>query len=162
MTRGLTVTERRLLDRLQQGFPLEEEPYRRLAGELGLRAEEVVSLTEELCRRGLVRRLGPVYDARSLGYLSTLLAVEVAEEGFDQVACRINAFPEVTHNYQREHQWNLWCTVLATSEDRLREIVASIREIPGVERLLELPVRRRYKLRLVFPLAQADEADHAG
>ena len=158
----MTATERRLLDRLQRAFPVESEPYRRLAGELGLTLEETLSLTQELCRRGVIRRLGPVYDARSLGYVSTLLALEVADDDFDQVANRINTFPEVTHNYRRDHRFNCWCAILAVSEERLREVVASVARVPGVVQALELPVRRRYKLRLTFSLADTDETSDAG
>ncbi len=161
MACGLTATERELLDHLQRGFPVEERPYRRLADELGFTAEEALSLTRELCRRGVIRRLGPVYDARSLGYVSTLLAIEVADRDFDEVAHRINAFPEVTHNYRRDHRLNCWCALLAVSEERLREVVASIMQIPGVMHALELPVRRRYKLHLAFSLSGAGEADDA-
>ncbi len=159
---GLTATERRLLERLQDEFPLAEEPYRRLGDELGLSAEEVLSLTTELCRRGVIRRLGPVYEARALGYVSTLLAIEVADEAFEEVTRQVNAFPEVTHNYERQHQLNCWCTVLAATDQRLREVVEAIKHMAGVLRVLELPVRRRYKLRLAFSFSEVGEADDAG
>lgn len=159
---GLTTTERRLLERLQDEFPLAEEPYRRLGDELGLSAEEVLSLTTELCRRGVIRRLGPVYDARALGYVSTLLAIEVADEAFEEVTHQVNAFPEVTHNYERQHQLNCWCTVLAATDRRLREVVEAIKHMAGVLRVLELPVRRRYKLRLAFSFSEVGEAGDAG
>ena len=162
MACGLTPTERELLDHLQSGFPVEEKPYRRLADNLGLTAQDALSLTRELYRRGVIRRLGPVYDARSLGYVSTLLAIEVADRDFDEVAHRINAFPEVTHNYRRDHRFNCWCALLAVSEERLREVVASAARIPGVVQALELPVRRRYKLRLAFPLSGTDGVDDVG
>lgn len=162
MSHQLTGVELRLLARLQQGFPLEEDPYRRLAEELGLPPEEVFSLTEGLHRRGVIRRLGPVYDARALGYTSTLLALEVAEEALAEVAREVNAFPEVTHNYERRHRLNCWCTVVALGEARRREVVAAIARLPGVQRALELPVRRRYKLRLAFPFAAGGGGGDAG
>lgn len=162
MTERLTAAERRLLSRLQQGFPVEEQPFRCLARELGLTADEVLALTRGLARRGVIRRLGPIYDAQALGYRSTLLALEVAEEAFDEVARRVNAFPEVTHNYRRRGPLNCWCAALAPSQERLREVVESIGRLPGVQRVLELPVLRRYKLRLAFALDHADEARRGG
>jgi DNA-binding Lrp family transcriptional regulator len=162
VSQPLTETEGRLLDRLQQGFPLEEDPYRRLGEELGLGPEEVFALTEGLHRRGVIRRLGPVYDASALGYTSTLLALEVAPEALAEVAREVNAFAEVTHNYERRHQLNCWCTVVAPGEARRGEVVAAIARLAGVRRALELPVRRRYKLRLAFPLAAGGGADDAG
>ena len=153
----MTRIERRLLDRLQEGFPLEERPFHRLARELGLSVEEVLGLTRELVRRGLIRRLGPIYDARALGYHSTLLGLEVAEEAFEEVARQVNAFPEVTHNYRRRGRFNCWCTVLAPSRERLRAVVERIGGLPGVRRVLDLPVLRRYKLRLAFTLEPAQE-----
>ena len=158
----LTATEKRLLAHLERSFPLEADPYRWLAQELGLSAEEVFSLTAELCRRGVIRRLGPIFDAQGLGYLSTLLAVEVARESLEEVVRHVNHFPEVTHNYLREHQLNLWAAVVAPNPERLREVIGSIRGLAGVRRVLELPVRRRYKLRLVFPLVGVEEAGDAG
>jgi DNA-binding Lrp family transcriptional regulator len=158
----LTATEQWLLDRLQQGFPLEEDPYRRLGEELGLAPDEVFSLTAALHRRGVIRRLGPIYDARALGYTSTLLALEVAEEALAEVVRQVNAFPEVTHNYERRHELNCWCTVVALGEARRHEVVASIARLPGVRRALELPVRRRYKLQLAFPFADGGDGGHAG
>ena len=158
----LSVTERRLLERLQRGFPVEVDPDRRLAEELGLTAEEAFSPTADLCRRGVIRRLGPVVDVRALGCVSTLVAVEAAPEAFEDVVDFVNGFPEVTHNYQRDHELNLWFTVLAEGPQRLQEVIRSVTERPGVGRVLELPVRRRYKLRLQFPLGDEEAGSGVG
>jgi len=158
----LTATEQRLLGRLQRGFPLEEDPYRRLGDELGLSAEQTFAVVAALCRRGVIRRLGPVFDAQALGYVSMLLGLEVAPEALAEVAAHINQFPEVTHNYQRDHLLNLWCAVLAASAERLNQVVGSLEGFPGVRRVLALPVRRRYKLRLEFPLGDGEDVDDAG
>ncbi len=162
MAGGLTAIERRLLERLQRGFPLQADPYGQLAEDLDLSADEAFSLTARLCRLGVIRRLGPVLAADALGCVSTLLALEVDPEAFDQVTDFVNSFPEVTHNYQRDHQLNLWCTVLAADRDRLLQVVRLVAEQPGVRRLLELPAEQRYKLSLKFPLDDAEEADGAG
>jgi DNA-binding Lrp family transcriptional regulator len=162
MGEQLTATERRVLDRLQRGFPLEAAPYCRLGEELGLSAEEAFTVVSALCRRGVIRRLGPVFDAQALGYVSTLLGVETAPEALEEVAARVSEFPEVTHNYLRDHQLNVWCTVLAAGKERLREVVRSVEALGGVRRVVELPVRRRYKLRLHFPLESEEDVDDAG
>ena len=156
MTYNLSEAEQHLLQRLQRGFPVEADPYRRLAEDMGVTAAEVFSLTAELCRRGVIRRLGPVLDAGALGCVSTLIAVEVAPGDVEDVAGFLNGFPEVTHNYQRDHGLNLWCAVVADGPERLREVVRAVALRPGVRRVLELPVRRRYKLRLQFPLSEGE------
>jgi len=153
----LTADERKVLARLQRGFPLVADPYAGLGRELGLPADEVFSIARGLCQRGVIRRLGPVFDARGLGYVSTLLGVKVRLEALDSVVSYINDFPEVTHNYQRDHEVNVWCAILAADEARLRRVVRSIAACEGVEETLELPVLRRYKLRLHFPIGAGEE-----
>ena len=125
-------------------------------------ADQVFALTADLRQRGVVRRLGPVIDARSLGYVYTLLALEVDPEKLDAVASAADSFPEVTHNYQRDHQLNVWSVVVAADRDRLAEVVRRLGELAGVRRVLDLPVRRRYKLDLRFPLDGAQENARVG
>jgi DNA-binding Lrp family transcriptional regulator len=148
----LTSLERTVLARLQQGFPVSDDPYGDVGRDLDIPGERVFAIACGLCQRGVIRRMGPVYDARRLGYVSTLLGLEVRSGAVDAVAERVNEFPEVTHNYLRAHRINVWCAILAPDEGRLREVVTSISQIPGVLQALDLPVLRRYKLRLSFPL----------
>jgi len=142
--------DRRLLNLVQENFPLEPEPYRKLGGILGVGEDEVLARLKRLQDEGVIRRLGAVFDSRKLGYSGTLCAMHVEPDRVDEVADVINSFPGVTHNYLREHQINMWFTVLAESRDKLGEILGLIRERTGIEEIMELPSEEVFKIRVNF------------
>jgi DNA-binding Lrp family transcriptional regulator len=150
--RGLTETERRLLNAMQQGFLPVPEPFKEVAARLGWTEEEVLSELRRLKEAGVIRRLGAIIDSRKIGYTGTLCAMRVPEERIPEAAAVINSFPEVTHNYVREHDYNVWFTILAPSEERIGEIISSIKEQTGITAFLNLPARRIFKIRVNFDL----------
>lgn len=141
----------KLLIRLQEGFPLEKEPYAAIARDLGVTEKEVLVALRWLKARGAVRRLGAIFDSRRLGYRSTLCAARVPPDQLGTVAEIVNSYPGVTHNYLREHRYNLWFTVTASSQKELEGIVAEIRNRTGVEEIHSLPAREVYKIGVKFP-----------
>jgi DNA-binding Lrp family transcriptional regulator len=147
---GLTTLERALLTRIQHGFPLAPDPYGELAQAVGCAREEAHAAVQRLRARGIIRRIGGSFVASALGYVSVLIAAQVATEHLDAVAHHINSYPEVTHNYARDGKYNLWFTVIAASAERLQEIVAAVRAAPGVQMLATLPAERTFKLRVDF------------
>ncbi len=139
-----------LLDRLQARFPIEERPFLSLGEELGIPEEEVVSQVRELVEEGLVRRIGPFFDSRRLGFESTLVAARVEAGRVDAVAHEVNLFKEVTHNYLRDHRVNLWFTLIAPCQKRIDEILGCVGALPGVHDVHNLPSRRFFKLNADF------------
>jgi len=126
----------RLLNMIQEEFPLSFRPFKDIGDRLGLSEEEVIERIKNLKDRGLIRRMGGIFDPRSLGYKSTLVAVEVRAYNLEEVASFVNAYPEVTHNYQRDHRFNLWFTLIAPAEERIEEIINEVRKLPGVNSLM--------------------------
>jgi putative heme d1 biosynthesis radical SAM protein NirJ2 len=137
--------------RLQSGLPLVPEPYKALAEELGVTQGRVLKAIRWLCAKGIVRRLGAVFDLRSLGYASTLCAGRVPPDRVEAVAAIINAYTGVTHNYLREHDYNLWFTLIAASEEQLFRLIQEIRQRTGIDDIISLPALRTFKIAVNFP-----------
>ncbi len=122
----LDDTDRALINALQGGFPLCEEPYRAVGDRLGLSEVEVLSRLQSLLDNKVLTRFGPMYQIERIGGAFVLAALKVPEPDFERVAEIVNALPEVAHNYRREHALNMWF-VLATETPA--EIASAIRKI---------------------------------
>ena len=107
----LDSLDRKLLNIIQADFPLVPEPYREIGEALGITEDDVIDRIRTMLDSGLIRRLGGIFDSRKLGYQGALCAVKADRDSIDQVAALINSFPGVTHNYLREHAYNVWFTV---------------------------------------------------
>ena len=112
--RVLDEIDRNLINALQGDFPLVPEPYRLVAEALGLSEAEVLRRLDSLLERRVLTRFGPMFQIERAGGAFVLAAMRVPEAGFERVAAQVNAFPEVAHNYRREHAMNMWF-VLATA-----------------------------------------------
>ncbi len=149
-------SDAKLLTRIQSRFPIEPRPFRRLGVELGMPEQEVLARIRRLSSSGLIRRLGATFHPGPLGYVSTLVGMQLPVARIEEIAAVIGRFPEVTHNYEREDDWNLWFTLTAESAERLEAVLDAIRrEAPGC-RLISLPATKRYKLRVEFDLVRRD------
>lgn len=149
--------ESRLLDRVQSDFPVSERPYAILAKEFGCDESQVYDSLCELRRKGLVRRIGAFFDARKLGFVSTLVAMAVEEPWLDEVAEKVGTVPNVTHDYSRHpmgtvpmRTYNLWVTVIAKTRAEIERIVGQFASLPHVLSVLELPAVKTYKLCVDF------------
>ena len=111
---------------MQSDFPLSSNPFDDLAGKLGYSAEQLMAGVNSLLERGVVTRFGPLFNIEHLGGLFSLCALKVPTEKFEKVAELVNSYPQVAHNYQREHSWNMWF-VLAT--ESASELSATFEEI---------------------------------
>jgi|AntRauTorcE11898_2_1112593.scaffolds.fasta_scaffold32858_2 DNA-binding Lrp family transcriptional regulator len=151
--------DRKILDKLQTGLKLEASPFKKIATELGIEAEELLQRVKKLKKEGYIRRLGGVFRSSRLGYKSTLVALKVEEDNFYQVAEIINQHPGVTHNYRREHKLNLWFTLSTASELDREKFLAQIKALPGVKELYQLPKEKFFKLNVFFKMDQEAEVD---
>jgi DNA-binding Lrp family transcriptional regulator len=140
----------RLLNDFQREFPLTPEPYAELAEALGVDETTVLHLLEEMQSRGIISRVGPVFAPNRVG-VSTLAAMAVPPDRLDRIAGFINAYPEVNHNYEREHRFNLWFVITAASAERLAEMLAQIEDVTGLS-VLSLPLLEEFHIDLGFPL----------
>jgi DNA-binding Lrp family transcriptional regulator len=146
----LTVFEKALLDGWQRDFPLEARPYARIAAELGVSEGKVCTTLQSLKERGVLSRAGAVVQPNTAG-CSTLVAMRVPEADLERVAAQISAEAAVNHNYQREHDFNLWFVVTANNRVGVRAIIERIEEKTGLE-ALDLPLEKAYHIDLGFRL----------
>lgn len=139
--------DRAIVNRLQEGFPLCEEPYRAVAGELGLSEEELLRRLGRLLEAGVLTRFGPLYRADRMGGALTLAAMKVPEGEIERVAAILAAMPEVAHNYLREHVFNMWFVLAAEREEAIVQAIARIEAQTGCG-VLNLPREREYFVEL--------------
>jgi DNA-binding Lrp family transcriptional regulator len=109
--------DRAIVEHLQRGFPLVERPFAQAGAELGTTEDELLARVRALREEGVLSRFGPLYDAERLGAALTLCAMSVPGQDFERVAAAVNAHPEVAHNYEREHRWNMWFVIAASSPE---------------------------------------------
>ena len=142
--------DKRLLDILQNRFPLTRYPYREIAEALRIAEDEVLKRTAALQACGVIRRIGPVLSADALGYVSALFAVRTAPGKERRTAEAINHLPGVTHNYRRSGPCNLWFTLTARSLEEMDAVVEKLKMETGPEVIVKLPKVKTYKLKATF------------
>ncbi len=146
----LNDMERWLLNRIQYNFPIEREPYECLAREYGGTPAEIYRSVCNLRDKGIIRRVGASYVPCSLGYSTTLVSVMVLPSAIEDAALRATQFPEVTHNYERINDFNLWFTVITSSSEKLQYIIDEVSQVSGVQKIHSLPACRTFKLKVNF------------
>lgn len=137
-----------LLNRIQGDFPISADPYADIGRELGISGDEALSRVRKLIEAGVLRKVGPFFDARKMGYTSTLCAMDVPEEKFDSVASIVSAYPQVTHNYLRAGHPNLWFTVIAESKERIEEILSDISRRSSISPIHNLNAKKMFKVKV--------------
>ncbi len=147
---ALDAIDRHLLNDFQQGFPLSERPYAEVGERLGIGEAEVLTRLGRLSTAGAVSRVGAVLRPKRIG-VSTLAAMAVPPARLNSVAGLVSAYPEVNHNYEREHRFNLWFVLTAPDQARLDAVLAEIALFTGIE-VLDLPMLEEYHIDLGFPL----------
>lgn len=147
---GIAAMDFRLLNDFQRDFPLCPAPFAELAARLGVAESAVLRSLEQLRREGKISRVGAVFAPKRIG-ASTLAAMAVPPEKLGIVAEAVNRFPEVNHNYEREHRYNLWFVVTAGSEGRLQAALGAIEQAAGYP-ILKLPLVREFHIDLGFAL----------
>lgn len=143
----MDAVDRDLINALHGGVPIEDRPYAAIGERLGLSEDEVIERLGRLLEARVLTRFGPLYDAAKLGGAFTLAAIAVPEERFEEVAEIVNSFPEVAHNYAREHALNMWFVVGVDQPERIGEVLAQIAEKTGLE-VLDMPKEEEYFLEL--------------
>src|SRR4030042_5917160 len=118
--------DHRILEALQDDFPLSERPYEILAEKVGICCDELWLRVERLIDWGVIRRIGASLDSRKLGYSSTLAAISVKADRVEQAAQIVGRYPEVTHSYLRDDEFNIWFTVIAADNKQIEAILEEI------------------------------------
>lgn len=139
--------DRRIINRLQTGFPICDAPYLQVAESLGLTESELLARLQTLLNDGVLTRFGPLYNAEQSGGALTLAAVRTPAERFDEVAGIINAFPEVAHNYARNHALNIWFVLATETPEQLAQTLETIARQTGLK-VYNLPKLKEYFVNL--------------
>jgi len=143
---------RAILNRIQSDFPLTPHPYLTIAEDLGLSEDDVLNRLKRLKKEGFIRRIGGNFVPEKLGFISTLCAARVPEDKIDSFAATVNQYPGVTHNYQRNNEFNIWFTFIAPSMDEIHENLDRIRLKTGINDIINLPATKVFKIKAQFNL----------
>jgi DNA-binding Lrp family transcriptional regulator len=122
----LTEFDRLLINQLQSDFPISEAPFTELADRLGYPADDILAGIESLLQRGVITRFGPLFNIEKLGGVFSLCALEVPRQRFEDVTELVNAYPQVAHNYAREHRWNMWFVLATETAAELQQVFDEI------------------------------------
>jgi len=142
-------TDRALLNEIQTDFPVQSHPYLVLGARIGISEEETLFRVAKLREAGIIRRIGASINSRGLGFVSTLVTARVPAERLDDFVALINSFSGVTHNYLRKHDYNVWFTLIARSEQEKLGIIREMSQRAGIE-LFEFPAKKIFKIRVDF------------
>jgi DNA-binding Lrp family transcriptional regulator len=142
--------DRRILNRIQSRFPIASRPFLTIGEELQLTEDEVIRRVIHLKETGIIRRIGANFVPGKLGFVSTLCAARVPEEHIDRFAEVVNRYPGVTHNYLRDNDVNVWFTFIAPSMEEIEENLQKIAEETGIEKILNLPATKVFKIKAKF------------
>lgn len=147
--KDLDNLDKRLLDIIQTGFPLAPRPYANLGELLGISETEAFARVEALRASGVIRRIGANFQSARLGWVSTLCAAKVPAAKLASFIARVNAEAGVTHNYERDHPYNIWFTLISPSREAERAALDAIQAETGIE-IINLPASRLYKIKVNF------------
>ncbi len=145
---ALSEIERRIINKYQRGVPYESRPFKAIADALGLTENFVLNTLADLRERRILSRVGPVIAPNTVG-ASTLAAMAVPAGMLDVVAAKVSAHPEVNHNYEREHQFNLWFVLAAADRDAVLAVIDDIEKETGLD-VVEMPLEEAYHIDLGF------------
>lgn len=143
-----------ILNLIQTEFPLDARPFLKIANKLNITEQKVINTINELKKQGYIRRIGGIFNSSKLGYTSLLCAARVPEDRIYEVAEFISSYKGVTHNYQRNNEYNIWFTVTEESEEKIKRFLQDIKVNTGIEDILELPAIDVFKINAVFAMKE--------
>ena len=129
----LTPEDARLIDHLHGGFPLVDRPFAAVGKALGWSEERVIERLHQLLAQGVLTRFGPLFQIERAGGQFLLAAMAVPEERFDDITIAVNSFPDIAHNYRRDHELNMWFVIAAESPEQASAVAARIEAETGLK-----------------------------
>ncbi len=156
----LDESDRELLNQLQGSFPLDPEPFKKIAEAIDLDETEVLDRTQRFKDELVIRELGPIFDTRALGYRSTLVAAKVDPDGPKQSADVVSEHPGVSHNYLRNHDFNLWFTIAVAPDSKLGldRTLEIMKEEARFEVFRTLPTVKMFKINMNLEMKEDSSA----
>ncbi|MCB4749699.1 MAG: Lrp/AsnC family transcriptional regulator [Sulfurovum sp.] len=143
-------TENKLLYEMQHTFPITQRPFLELSQKLGITENEILATVRRLKERKIIRQTSAIFDTKRLGYKSSLVAFKVVENKIEQAAKMINAHPGVSHNYLRNHDYNIWFTIAVTPDSKLglEKTIEILKNKTGAEDAIILPTLKMFKIKV--------------
>ncbi len=158
----LDATTRQLLDLMQDHYPMVERPYAALGEQLGISESEVLDRLAQARAAGVVRQICAIYDTKALGYSSALVAMRVAPEKLKRAVRILNAHPGVSHNYRRNHDFNIWFTVAMPPGVDLDVVIQKLHVMTEAESTRPMPTLHLFKIAVTLDLAGTRDLDARG
>lgn len=152
----LDEIDKKLLNEIQWVFPLADRPYLEIAGRHGISEQQVMQRVSAMKKVGLIRQINAIFDTRRLGYKSALVAFAVKQEKLDSVADKINEHPGVSHNYERNHEYNMWFTLAVPPGSDMKDDLDRMAALDGVIKYRLLPTLKLYKIGVRLDMVNED------
>ena len=143
-------TDKKILNLIQNNFPLSKTPYKELAHIINITEEELINRIKELEEKHFIREIGPIFSSKDLGYKSTLVAMKVPAEILEETVEIINSYYQVTHNYGRDNKYNLWFTLICQSDKEIDRIIKEIKIKTCINEIYNLPAKKMFKIKVNF------------
>ncbi|MGD8227568.1 MAG: AsnC family transcriptional regulator [Desulfobacteraceae bacterium] len=142
--------DRAIINEIQSDFPITSHPYRELGRRFQLSEAEVIERLEGLRAEGVIRRIGGNFNSKRLNFTSTLCAAKVPKAKLDRFVDVVNRYPGVTHNYLRNHDYNVWFTFIAQNMQLIEKALEEISSATGVTEIINLPAVKQFKIKVDF------------
>jgi DNA-binding Lrp family transcriptional regulator len=143
-------TDKKILNEIQSHFPISSRPFNELGKRLALPESDVLERIRGLKEDGIIRRIGGNFHSNRLNFTSTLCAARVPEEKIEHFVKTVNHYPGVTHNYLRNHAYNIWFTFIAEDMAYIDDALEEISEKTGIREILNLPAVKTFKIKVDF------------
>jgi DNA-binding Lrp family transcriptional regulator len=151
--------DKEILNEIQWTFPLVSKPYSEIAKRFGTSDDEVMQRLRALKQSGIIRQLSAIFDTRRLGYKSALVAMAISPDKLDQVANQINRHPGVSHNYERNHEYNLWFTLAVPPGADLKSEIDKFSNLQGINKVRMLPTIKLFKIGVKLEMVEDRKAE---
>ena len=135
--------DRKLINRLQDGLPVSRRPFDDIADSLDITVDALLERIQRLLDDKVLTRFGPMFNAENLGGALSLCALQVPSENYDEVADQVNAFPEVAHNYERDHLLNMWFVIATEHPEQAGAVIRKIEQATGC-RVYDMPKQEEF------------------
>lgn len=152
----LDAIDKKLLNEIQWVFPLVDRPYLQIAERHGTSEQDAMRRITALKKMGIIRQINAIFDTRRLGYKSALVAFAVRPDKLDQVADKINEHPGVSHNYERNHEYNMWFTLAVPPGSDMKQDLDRMAALDGVIKYRVLPTLKLYKIGVRLDMVNED------
>lgn len=150
LTVRLSPLDRRILNRLQEDIPFVERPWEPIAKELKIKEGLLLKKIALLKKKGVIRRISAVFTPGKIHFVSTLVAVKTSPVHIEKVARKVSSYPEVTHNYARNAEYNLWFTLVAKNRKKIKEILDQLKKEKDIQQISEFPTLKLFKINVKF------------